>query len=132
MKFVWITPTYRVNIESIFSLQQESPIENPDYITWNNTYNEYLDTLQKELPPLEIDGEMIDPKNDQNIDEEKTNRYIQELRQKIEESLGNEPPEFICNFAIITHTGMKIYVSEDKYKLINSEIDKSQNEKGEV
>ena len=76
MKFVWITPTYRVNIESIFSLQQESPIENPDYITWNNTYNEYLDTLQKELPPLEIDGEMIDPKNDQNIDEEKTNRYI--------------------------------------------------------
>ena len=97
-----------------------------------NTYNEYLDTLQKELPPLEIDGEMIDPKNDQNIDEEKTNRYIQELRQKIEESLGNEPPEFICKFAIITHTGMKIYVSEDKYKLINSEIDKSQNEKGEV
>ena len=132
MKFVWITPTYRVNIESIFSLQQESPIENPDYITWNNTYNEYLDTLQKELPPLEIDGEMIDPKNDQNIDEEKTNRYIQELRQKIEESLGNEPPEFICKFAKITHTGMKIYVSEDKYKLINSEIDKSQNEKGEV
>lgn len=132
MKFVWITPTYRVNIESIFSLQQESPIENPDYITWNNTYNEYLDTLQKELPPLEIDGEMIDPKNDQNIDEEKTNRYIQELRQKIEESLGNKPPEFIYKFAIITHTGMKIYVSEDKYKLINSEIDKSQNKKGEV
>lgn len=129
MNFVWITPTYRVNIESIFSLQKESKMENPDYSAWQNTYDEYVETIQRELPPLEIDGEMFDPKNENEATKEKVEKYAAELKNKIDEELGPEPPEYIYKYVIITHTGMKINVSQDKYDLINSIIDKIQKEK---
>ena len=129
MNFVWITPTYRVNVESIFSLQKESKMENPDYSVWQNTYDEYVETIKRELPPLEIDGEMFDPKNENEATKEKVEKYAAELKNKIDEELGPEPPEYIYKYVIITHTGMKINVSQDKYDLINSIIDKIQKEK---
>lgn len=129
MNFVWITPTYRVNIESIFSLQRDSKMENPDYLVWQNTYDEYVKTIQRELPPLEIDGEMFDPKDENEATEEKIEKYATELKKKIDEALGPEPPEYVYKYVIITHTGMKINVSQDKYELINSIIDKIQKEK---
>lgn len=129
MNFVWITPTYRVNIESIFSLQRDSKMENPDYLVWQNTYDEYVKTIQRELPPLEIDGEMVDPKDENNVTEEKIEKYAIELKKKIDETLGPEPPKYVYKYAIITHTGMKVNVSQDKYELINSIIDKIQKEK---
>lgn len=129
MNFVWITPTYRVNIESIFSLQRDSKMENPDYLVWQNTYDEYVKTIQRELPPLEIDGEMFDPKDENEATEEKIEKYAIELKKKIDEALGPEPPEYVYKYVIITHTGMKINVSQDKYELINSIIDKIQKEK---
>ncbi len=130
MNFVWITPTYRVNIESIFSLQCESEIENPDYDKWQDNYDEYLTTIEKELPPLEIDGNSIDIKED-GISQETIDKYIETLQEKIKASLGPIPPQFICKYAIVTHTGLKIYVSEDKYNQINEIIDNMQKEKGE-
>lgn len=129
MNFVWITPTYRVNIESIFSLQRDSKMENPDYLVWQNTYDEYVKTIQRELPPLEIDGEMFDPKDENEATEEKIEKYAVELKKKIDEALGPEPPEYVYKYVIITHTGMKVNVSQDKYELINSIIDKIQKEK---
>lgn len=129
MNFVWITPTYRVNIESIFSLQRDSKMENPDYLVWQNTYDEYVKTIQRELPPLEIDGEMFDPKDENEATEEKIEKYAIELKKKIDEALGPEPPEYVYKYVIITHTGMKVNVSQDKYELINSIIDKIQKEK---
>lgn len=133
MKFVWITPTYRVNIESIFSLQEESKTENPDYIVWQNAYNEYLKTVQRELPPLEIDGELFDPTNESDADSSKIQKYAVELEKKINETIsetiGDQPPKYICKYVIITHTGMKINVSQDKYELINNTIDELQNKK---
>lgn len=129
MNFVWITPTYRVNVESIFSLQKESKMENPDYSVWQNTYNEYVETIQRELPPLEIDGEMFDPKDENKATKEKIEKYAAELKNKIDEAIGPEPPEYIYKYVIITHTGMKINVSQDKYDLINAIIDKIQKEK---
>lgn len=129
MNFVWITPTYRVNIESIFSLQRDSKMENPDYLVWQNTYDEYVKTIQRELPPLEIDGEMVDPKDENNVTEEKIEKYAIELKKKIDETLGPEPPKYVYKYTIITHTGMKVNVSQDKYELINSIIDKIQKEK---
>lgn len=129
MNFIWITPTYRVNIESIFSLQRDSKMENPDYLVWQNTYDEYVKTIQRELPPLEIDGEMFDPKDENEATEEKIEKYAVELKKKIDETLGPEPPEYVYKYVIITHTGMKVNVSQDKYELINSIIDKIQKEK---
>ena len=104
-------------------------MENPDYPVWQNTYDEYVETIQRELPPLEIDGEMFDPKNENEATKEKVEKYAIELKNKIDEELGPEPPEYIYKYVIITHTGMKINVSQDKYDLINSIIDKIQKEK---
>jgi len=129
MNFVWITPTYRVNIESIFSLQRDSKMENPDYLVWQNTYDEYVKTIQRELPPLEIDGEMFDPNDENEATEEKIEKYANEIKKKIDETLGPEPPKYVYKYVIITHTGMKVNVSQDKYELINSIIDKIQKEK---
>lgn len=131
MNFIWITPTYRVNVSSIFSLQRESKVENPEYIVWKTNYDEYMKTIQRELPPMEVDGELFDPKDEETVSEEKLDKYAQILKEKLVESLGKEPPEFIYKYAIVTHTGMKIYVSEDKYEKINKIIDDIQKEKGE-
>ena len=60
---------------------------------------------------------------------EKIEKYAAELKNKIDEAIGPEPPEYIYKYVIITHTGMKINVSQDKYDLINSIIDKIQKEK---
>ena len=104
-------------------------MENPDYLVWQNTYDEYVKTIQRELPPLEIDGEMFDPKDENEATEEKIEKYAIELKKKIDEALGPEPPEYVYKYVIITHTGMKVNVSQDKYELINSIIDKIQKEK---
>ena len=123
MKFVWITENYRVNIDSIFSLENRK-IESSEFKRWTAEYNDIVKEYQETLSPLiDEDDNIIELNNESS--QEDIEKYSKLLMKKIIERIGNPPEEFIESCTLILQTGLKVNITKDKYDAINKIIDEN-------
>ena len=113
MKFIWLTENYRVNIDSIFSLERKY-IENIEAVkAWYDSYQTWKDDIIVHgihTDTIDIDIDDID-NNHQIIDS-----YIKNM-------IGECPLGYTIEYYIILSTGVKVNISEDKFNVINEAID---------
>lgn len=122
MNFVWLTDNYRVNIESIFSLEHQY-IKNPKYNEWKLKYENLLNSYKSQLIPLKKDdGEFL--KLTSNSTKEDIELYAQLIADEIYDKIGETPDEYNDYYQIILSTGLKIGITKDKFDIINKIIDK--------
>ena len=123
MKFIWLTKNYRINIESIFSLEKQY-IVNPLLKEWVDKYSQLLESYKKNLPPLPDDnGQFHQLTNESN--EEDIKLYSELISEAIYDKIGEKPDEYVIKYVVILSTGIKINIPEDKYNEINKIIDKN-------
>lgn len=124
-KFIWITSTYRINIDSIFSLQEVNMGINPLWEEWNENYNEISDKIwPNDIKEIKIDSEIYNI-NDIIEDDETYDKIKEIIHQKIIEKIGEEPQKYIYEYHCITTTGINVILSKEKYNLINEYIDEN-------
>ena len=122
MKFYWITDNYRVNLESIFSLEKKYVDNSSAIKDWENAFQYWIDEIkEKGLHTMDYDIEILD---DSNINQEDANI----IYQYIISNIGEKPKEYEIEYYIILSTGIKVQLSEDKYQKINELIDQKENE----
>ena len=120
MKFIKLTNNYRINIESIFSLEHQY-LKNKEYDEWKSNYDNLLDAYQKSLIPLKKEnGELL--KISENSSEEDIKEYAQLIAEEIYDKIGEEPEKYKDNYQIILSTGLKISISKDKFDAINNAL----------
>jgi len=119
--FVWITPNYRVNIDSIFSLQKINN-EN-DIIKWNNLYDQIISNPDN-YPDLPIgDNKTWNPVSNVKVSDEEVEKYAEAFEIWIRQQIGPKPT-LTNTCTIILSTGVKVTINEEKYNEINKIIDK--------
>lgn len=119
MKFVEITENYRVNVESIFSLERRI-VPNQDAC---NEYDTRLQEVTEEAasnpPQLMCNGELYSPIYDPNA---KTNpqyeEYAKQLKTWMIERIGEQPPLYVYENYVVLATGLKVQLSDSKYEAI--------------
>lgn len=122
MKFYWVTDNYRVNLESIFSLEKKYVDNSSAIKDWENAFQYWIDEIkEKGLHTMDYDIEILD---DSNINQEDANI----IYQYIISNIGEKPKEYEIEYYIILSTGIKVQLSEDKYQKINELIDQKENE----
>ena len=122
MKFYWVTDNYRVNLESIFSLEKKYVDNSSAIKDWENAFQYWIDEIkEKGLHTMDYDIEILD---DSNINQEDANI----IYQYIISNIGEKPKEYEIEYYIILSTGIKVQLSEDKYQKINELIDQKGNE----
>ena len=68
MKFYWITDNYRVNLESIFSLEKKYVDNSSAIKDWENAFQYWIDEIKENgLHTMDYDIEILD---DSNINQE--------------------------------------------------------------
>jgi hypothetical protein len=123
-KFVWVTNSYRINIDSIFSLQRVKVSDNPAYKKWENDYIQIsTDIVPDDATVVEIDSEKY-TMSDINNDDKLLDKFHKILDAQIIEKIGNEPDPYLYEYYCITCDGVKIQLNKGKYDLINDIIDK--------
>ena len=117
MKFVWLTDNYRVNLESIFSLEQKYIDNSESVIAWKNSYNDW----QTEIYTYGIHNDNIDLDitDIDNISDD--NKLI--IDNYIKGMLGECPNIYKTEYYIILSTGVKLQIAQDKFFKINEAID---------
>ena len=71
MKFYWVTDNYRVNLESIFSLEKKYVDNSSAIKDWENAFQYWIDEIkEKGLHTMDYDIEILD---DSNINQEDAN-----------------------------------------------------------
>lgn len=111
IRFVWLNDSYRVNIDSIFSLQRIKRDESDEHARWQEAYDIITGNIQDEFHDV-----LEDPtKTDQ--------QKIDEVTLEIKKLVGPEPDKWDYEYIVITQTGLKISITKDKYDLLNKIID---------
>lgn len=114
-KFIWITPNYRVNIDSIFSMERrESDKPSQEYKEWLNKYEEFLTGINNDNSKF---LEYI--KGYDNVNHLSTEDIIKEYAIL---NIGN-PPELEYTYWLILCTGITVKLGKDKFEAINRIID---------
>lgn len=113
-KFVELVPDYIVNIDCIFSMQKVRKSNENAYGVWECNYQQHKKIYMENLPDVEIDGKVYKASED----DEQLNEYAKAVNQKILNEVGNPPPSVINECTIITCTGVKIIINEEKYDAI--------------
>jgi len=127
MNFVWLTDNYRVNIESIFSLEHQHS-KNQKYIEWKNNYEKLLASYKSSLMPLKTeDGKFLEINGSSSPEE--IELYAQLITNEIYEKIGPTPEEYIDYYQIILSTGLKVGIAQDKFEAINKKIDQYQEKR---
>ena len=122
MKFYWVTDNYRVNLESIFSLEKKYVDNSSAIKDWENAFQYWIDEIKENgLHTMDYDIEILD---ESNINQEDANI----IYQYIIGNIGEKPKENEIEYYIILSTGIKVQLSEDKYQKINELIDQKENE----
>ena len=124
MRFVWINENYRVNIESIFSLERRYVL-NEDFKIWAQQYEQLIEEYKTNLPPIK-DEEGIVHKVSNNSSQEDIQLYSKLIKDEIYDKIGEQPNEYNYTYCIILSTGVKVNISQDKYEEINKIIDSKQ------
>jgi hypothetical protein len=123
MNFVWITENYRVNIESIFSLEHQIN-ESDEYINWKNNYQNLTEEYKKTFKPIiDDDGNIVTIDN--NSSKEEIYNYSKLIIKEVLKIIGNPPERYSEIYVVILQTGLKIIISKDKFEEINKIIDKN-------
>lgn len=117
MKFVELYNDYFVNIDSIFSIQSFTQTNQRESAAWQAQYDEMKQYYSSNMPPIQVGDEQI------TIDqtEEGIERYAAAVHNEIIRQIGT-PPEDTTDYIIITTTGSKILITQEKYELIVSYI----------
>lgn len=110
-KFVWITDDYRVNVDSIFSLQRIKKDETDDHAIWQDKHDIMIANIEDEYKDILTD--------ETKSEKEKTDQIVKDIC----EDLGPEPEKWEYEYVVITQTGLKITITKDKYDLLNHTID---------
>jgi len=113
-KFVELAPDYIVNIDCIFSMQKVQKSNIDACNVWDFNYKQHKKIYMENLPDIEIDGKVYKASED----DEKLTEYAKAINKKILNEVGNPPESFINECTIITCTGVKIIVNEEKYDAI--------------
>lgn len=117
MKFIWLTNNYRVNLESIFSLERKYIPNNNEIAEWYNNYNASKnDILTNGIHFGEFNFEVKDPDNLTDDEQKFIHNYIIDI-------IGETPDKYIIEYYIILSTGLKMQISKDKFDIINETID---------
>jgi len=123
MKFVWITENYRVNVDSIFSLEKRV-VKSSEWSNWKTQYNDIVNEYQQSFAPLiDEDNNIIELNNASS--QEDIEKYSKLLMNKIIERIGNPPEEYVETCILILQTGLKINITKDKFEAINKIIDEN-------
>ena len=127
MNFVWITENYRVNIESIFSMEHRV-FNNPRYGEWKNNYEKLLNSYETSMIPLKKeDGTFLEINKFSPPEDIKL--YAELITNEIFDKIGPTPDEYTDSYIIILSTGLKIEIVKDKFEAINKMIDKYQEKR---
>ena len=124
MKFVDITENYKVNIESIFSLERRLLPNKEACDAYDDNLQRIADEVAASPPDLMCNGEMYNPAFDPDA---KTNPlydvYAEQLKEWMMDRIGEQPPLYIYeNYAILS-TGLKVQLSDSKYEAIINAIE---------
>jgi len=123
MKFIWITENYRVNIDSIFSLEKRV-VKSSEWSNWKTQYNNIVNEYQQSFAPLiDEDNNIIELNHNSN--QEDIEKYSKLLMNKIIERIGNPPEEYTETYILILQTGLKVNITKDKFEAINKIIDEN-------
>ena len=117
MNFVKITDDYIVNIENIFSLERRIIEEEKEKYA-----KDLIDSIIKDWPVFDCDGEMYSPKNDDNPEENPLcNIYFKKMEDFINEKIQKKKKK-IYKYYIILCTGVTVQLSKSKFDEIMKKI----------
>lgn len=131
MKIVQITPTQKINIEYIYSLEKNIAYKGNenDIKEWNDSLHTLLEEYTKENKELYCIDKYWKP-SDANGDFSMKNKYFTEYIRQLSElhiSENGEKPELIeteYSYEVILSSGVRVNIDKNMYELIGKELDK--------
>lgn len=118
MHFVWLTDNYRVNLESIFSMEKKYVSDYTNIDNWNSAYDNWFnDIIENGIHEDDGINKDFDKENISDDDYKFIIDYIKTI-------IGECPDPYIIEYCIILSTGVKLNIAEDKFLKIQEAIDK--------